>query len=37
MISTLINKIISNDYDLIITVDSPDFNYPLAKKLKKLN
>jgi lipid-A-disaccharide synthase len=36
MISTLISKIISNDYDLIITVDSPDFNYPLAKKLKKL-
>ena len=36
MISTLANYIISNDYDLIITVDSPDFNYPLAKKLKKL-
>ena len=36
MISTLITKIISNNYDLIITVDSPDFNYPLAKKLKKL-
>ena len=36
MISMLITKIISNNYDLIITVDSPDFNYPLAKKLKKL-
>ena len=36
MISTLITKIISNNYDLIITIDSPDFNYPLAKKLKKL-
>lgn len=36
MLSKLITKIISNDYDLIITIDSPDFNYPLAKKLKKL-
>ncbi len=36
MISTLVTKIIYNKYDLIITVDSPDFNYPLAKKLKKL-
>ena len=36
MISTLISKIISNDYDLVITIDSPDFNYPLVKKLRKL-
>ena len=34
MISTLITKIISNDYDLIITIDSPDFHYPLVKKLR---
>ena len=36
MISALISSIISNDYDLVITIDSPDFNYPLAKKLRKL-
>ena len=35
MINYLVNKILFNNYDLIITIDSPDFNYPLAKKLKK--
>ena len=27
--------ILQNNYDLVICVDSPDFNYQLAKKLKK--
>ena len=36
MISKLVDTIIFNDYDLVITIDSPDFNYPLAKKLKKI-
>lgn len=35
MINYLTAKLIFNDYDLIITIDSPDFNYPLAKKFKK--
>ena len=26
---------IINNYDLIITIDSPDFNYPLVKEIKK--
>ena len=29
--------ILQNNYDLVICVDSPDFNYQLAKKLKKNN
>ena len=37
----IINKlsyiIINNNYDLVICVDSPDFNYQLAKKLKRNN
>ena len=35
MIKYLLTKILSNNYDLIITIDSPDFNYPLIKKLNK--
>ncbi len=35
MISKLKNYIIKNDYDLILTIDSPDFNYNLANKLRK--
>ena len=34
MISFLVKNIINNEYDLIITIDSPDFNYPLVKKLR---
>ena len=37
IINFLSKKIIENNYDLIITIDSPDFNYPLAKKIKKNN
>ena len=37
MINFLANKVIFNNYDLIITIDSPDFNYPLSKKIKKNN
>ena len=37
IINELCNKILINDYDLIICVDSPDFNYHLAKKIKKNN
>ena len=37
MISFLIKKIFSNEYDIIITIDSPDFNYPLVKKLRNQN
>jgi lipid-A-disaccharide synthase len=37
MISFLNKKIIKNNYDLIITIDSPDFNYPLVKRIKKMN
>ena len=35
MINHLVNKLIKSNYDLLITIDSPDFNYPLAKKLKE--
>jgi len=35
IIKNLSNKIIKNNYDLVICIDSPDFNYQLAKKLKK--
>lgn len=34
MISFLSKKIIKNNYDLVITIDSPDFNYPLIKKVR---
>jgi lipid-A-disaccharide synthase len=37
IINNLSNKILSNNYDLVICVDSPDFNYQLAKKIKKNN
>ena len=37
MISFLVKKIINHEYDLIITIDSPDFNYPLIKKLRNKN
>ena len=37
IINNLSNKILFNDYDLVICVDSPDFNYQLAKKIKKKN
>ena len=37
IINYLSNQIISQNYDLIITIDSPDFNYPLVNKLRKLN
>ncbi|MDB4861031.1 hypothetical protein OAI01_05640 [Alphaproteobacteria bacterium] len=37
IINNLSNKISLNDYDLVICVDSPDFNYQLAKKIKKNN
>jgi lipid-A-disaccharide synthase len=37
IINRLSNKILINNYDLIICVDSPDFNYQLAKKIKKNN
>jgi lipid-A-disaccharide synthase len=37
IINALNNKILINNYDLIICVDSPDFNYHLAKKIKKNN
>ena len=35
MINLLSNLIIKNKYDLIITIDSPDFNFPLSKKIRK--
>jgi len=35
MIIFLSKKIISNNYDLVITIDSPDFNYPLIKRIRK--
>jgi len=37
IINILSKKILINNYDLIICVDSPDFNYHLAKKIKKNN
>ena len=37
MIKNLKNFIIKNNYDLILTIDSPDFNYNLVNKLRKLN
>ncbi len=35
IINNLSDKILCNNYDLVICVDSPDFNYQLAKKIKK--
>ena len=35
MINSLSEIIISEQYDLIICIDSPDFNYNLVKKLRK--
>ena len=35
IINRLSNIIFENNYDLVICVDSPDFNYQLAKKIKK--
>ena len=37
IINILLLKILKNNYDLVILIDSPDFNYQLAKKLKKNN
>ena len=37
IINKLSNKILLNNYDLVICVDSPDFNYQLAKKIKHNN
>ena len=37
IINFLFLKILKNNYDLVILIDSPDFNYQLAKKLKKNN
>jgi len=37
IINFLLLKILKNKYDLVILIDSPDFNYQLAKKLKKNN
>ena len=37
MIKFLKNYIIINDYDLIVTIDSPNFNYNLVNKLRKNN
>ena len=37
IINNLSNKILFDDYELVICVDSPDFNYQLAKKIKKNN
>ncbi len=37
IIKILKNHIIQNNYDLIITIDSPDFNYYLVNQLRKLN
>ncbi len=37
MIKRLKKLIINNDYDLVITIDSPDFNFNLANQLRKSN
>ncbi len=37
MIKFLSKKIFTNNYDLIICIDSPDFNYNLVKSLRKNN
>ena len=35
MINKLAKLIIKHKFDAVITIDSPDFNYPLAKKIRK--
>jgi lipid-A-disaccharide synthase len=35
MINQLSRLIVQNKYEAIITIDSPDFNYPLAKNIRK--
>ncbi len=37
MIKNIKNHIIINEYDLVITIDSPDFNFNLVNQLRKLN
>ncbi len=37
MIKRLKNYIIKNDYDLVLTIDSPDFNFNLVNQLRKSN
>ena len=37
MIRNLKNYIIKNNYDLVVTIDSPDFNYNLVNQLRKSN
>ena len=37
IINKLSIEILNTNYDLVICVDSPDFNYQIAKKLKKNN
>ena len=37
IINFLTEEIISNKYDLLITIDAPDFNYQLVKKIRKKN
>ena len=36
LINKISNYIVKNNFDLVITIDSPDFNYPLSKKIKKI-
>ena len=35
MIDKLANIIIKNNYQIVVTIDSPDFNFRLAKKIKQ--
>ena len=35
ILNFLSNEIVKNNYDLIITIDSPDFNYQLVKRIRK--
>lgn len=35
MIRNLSKIVFNGNYDLVITIDSPDFNYPFSKKLRK--
>ena len=37
MIKRLKDYIIKNEYDLVLTIDSPDFNYNLVNQLRKSN
>ena len=37
MIKFLSKIIFTNKYDLVISIDSPDFNYPLMKKVRKID